>query len=331
MRMDGLGGAMKIENAQIEMANKHEGRLHVVEKRTDISQPVEARAQMAEEKVQLYQTEAEKADIDINSDAKMYILKLLVQKLTGEEVDWYDDTIGKDIADSEANINGVENVAEQAEQPTHVIVERLTHEQQSNSFKAGGQIQLESGEQITFAFKSVFAQSHTSYQRTIEDVNMKDPLIISFTNKAVELDKEHMNFDIDADGKADSVAHLKKGYGFLALDLNDNNKIDDGKELFGALSGNGFADLAKYDEDGNGFIDENDAVFESLKVWVKNKSEDKLVSLSEANIGAIALQNVDTPLNIREEGELKGVIRKSGFYLDEQGKPKLVQQIDYVV
>ncbi len=41
----------------------------------------------------------------------------------------------------------------------------------------------------------------------------------------------------------------------------DWNKINDGSELFGTSSGDGFKDLATYDEDENGWIDENDSIF----------------------------------------------------------------------
>ena len=48
------------------------------------------------------------------------------------------------------------------------------------------------------------------------------------------------------------AAHLVTG----ALDINEDGKINDGKELFGTASGNGFGDLAAYDQDNNGWIDE---------------------------------------------------------------------------
>ncbi|WP_125779719.1 hypothetical protein [Pseudoalteromonas rubra] len=327
---------MKIENAQVNMSNKHEGQTHVYEKRTEITPASTTQSDnpaLSDNGGQALQGEVAEVDssaneLDMQTSARLYILKLLVEKLSGSEVQWYDAVVGKDISQEE--MSEIVSAAEETP-PTEVLVERLMHESQSNVFKADGQIRLENGQQISFAFKSVFEQSHTSYERIIENVNMKDPLIISFTNRAVELDTERMDFDIDADGQSDNFAQLKKGYGYLALDLNQNNRIDDGKELFGALSGNGFADLAQYDDDGNGFIDENDAIFDSLKVWVKNKAQDQLVSLSDANIGAIALQNADTPMNIRTDGQLQGAIRKSGFYLDENGKPGLVQQVDYVV
>ena len=54
---------------------------------------------------------------------------------------------------------------------------------------------------------------------------------------------------------------LGSGSGFLALDKNGNGKIDDGSELFGTKSGDGFADLAEYDSDGNGWIDEKGRVY----------------------------------------------------------------------
>ena len=38
----------------------------------------------------------------------------------------------------------------------------------------------------------------------------------------------------------------------------------------GCLSGDGFQDLAGYDQDGNGWFDENDAVYDKLQVWSKD-------------------------------------------------------------
>ena len=43
--------------------------------------------------------------------------------------------------------------------------------------------------------------------------------------------------------------------------------------------GNGFSELAEYDSDGNGWIDENDEVYDQLKVWVKDENgKDTLLS-----------------------------------------------------
>lgn len=319
---------MKIQQSNVSIDNEHNSVFQSVEKRTEVTLDENPSPSLSPTPLQpSIERKTDSADIEIEDNAKTFILKLLVQKLVGKEIDWYEADDMNNIKDLEIETPNETTTSN----PTHVIIEKLNHESQTNAFSLKGNIKLENGQHIDFAFKLNFEQSHTRYQRTTEAIEMKDPLIISFTNKAVSLDKSSWEFDLDADGEKDEFAHLNKGYGYLALDLNSNGRIDDGTELFGALSGNGFNDLIQYDEDGNGFIDENDAVFENLKVWVKNAGEDKLLSLEEAGIGAIATHNVDTPFNLRNGDDLTGSIRKSGFYLDNQGNAGLMQQIDFVV
>ena len=60
------------------------------------------------------------------------------------------------------------------------------------------------------------------------------------------------------------------------MDRNGNGTIDDGSELFGNATptpyvsppANGFAALARYDDNGDGMIDRTDAVWRSLLLWV---------------------------------------------------------------
>jgi hypothetical protein len=274
--------------------------------------------------------ENKEEDNQLKQGTQLFILKLLIQKLAKREIEWFEaDSITQQA--KTPNIASPNSAEDPAQAPELVEITRYSAEQQSNALTMQGAITLESGQEINFAFKLAFEQTHVTYQRSVETVNMKDPLVISFTNKPVELTADKFNFDINGDGEQNTISHLAKGYGYLALDLNKNQQIDSGSELFGALSGNGFAELAQYDKDGNGFIDENDDIFSSLKVWVKNQEQDKLVSLDEANIGAIALDNVNTPFNLRAQGELQGAIRQSSFYLDNDGKAGLIQQVDFVV
>ena len=55
------------------------------------------------------------------------------------------------------------------------------------------------------------------------------------------------------------------------LDLNNDDIITNGNELFGPRTGNGFTELSVYDEDGNNWIDEKDLVYVITgKKWGQN-------------------------------------------------------------
>jgi hypothetical protein len=79
-----------------------------------------------------------------------------------------------------------------------------------------------------------------------------------------------------------------------------DGKINSGAELFGAGSGDGFADLAAHDTDGNGWIDESDAVYDQLRVWAPDgPGGGALSSLKEKGVGAISAGHVATPFELR--------------------------------
>ncbi len=65
----------------------------------------------------------------------------------------------------------------------------------------------------------------------------------------LSLVKKKFEFDLDFDGDPEQISYVGSGSGFLALDLNDNNQIDAGNELFGPETGHGFSELAQYDVD----------------------------------------------------------------------------------
>lgn len=104
------------------------------------------------------------------------------------------------------------------------------------------------------------------------EVSVKtDPLMINLDANIGSVSDQKFFFDLDSDGKEEQISFAGKGSGFLALDKNGDGKINDGSELFGTSSGDGFKDLAEYDEDKNGWIDENDSIFSKLKVWTKDE------------------------------------------------------------
>lgn len=212
----------------------------------------------------------------------------------------------------------------------------MTYEEsQVTSFQATGNVKTEDGREFNInlnikmssTFVSTYNESvsYMSYQLT-------DPLVINLTDMPAELTDATYYFDIDSDGEKEELAGLSGNSGFLALDKNNDGIINDGSELFGTKSGDGFKDLSEYDSDHNGWIDENDAVFEMLKIWVKDsEGNDILFSLKDKNVGAIYLGNADTEFSINNTNhDTLGVIRKTGVFLYETGETGTVQHVDLV-
>ncbi|MDL2220840.1 hypothetical protein LJC55_04150, partial [Eubacteriales bacterium OttesenSCG-928-N14] len=141
---------------------------------------------------------------------------------------------------------------------------------------------------------------------------------------------ETFEFDLDFDGSMDSINFAGQGSGFLALDKNGDGKINDGSELFGPSTGSGFSELRNYDHDANGWIDENDDIFNNLLVWSKDKDgNDQLFKLKDLGIGAIYLGDVDTEFSFKGEGnQTQGVMRSTSFFLKESGGAGTVHHVD---
>lgn len=176
--------------------------------------------------------------------------------------------------------------------------ETFFEETESTSFSTVGTVRTADGREINFNVNVGMSREFQEYYRDdleLASFTMCDPLVINLDTDVAQLQDQTFYFDIDADGKPDEVSQLGAGSGYLALDKNGDGSVNDGSELFGTASGNGFADLAKYDEDGNGWIDENDAVWEKLKIWAKDQNgNDVLYRLADKGVGAICLQNAST-------------------------------------
>lgn len=162
-----------------------------------------------------------------------------------------------------------------------------------------------------------------------EAAKLIDPLIINLEG-SLTFSHRSTDFDLDSDGNKEQFRQLGHGSYFLALDLNGDGKINDGSELFGTQSGNGFADLRHYDDDGNGLIDKGDRIFQSLRLFRTNTQT--LTSLDEKQILAIGLTAADTPFRFTDsKGNALAQLRQSSFYLAEGGRQGTVQHIDLAV
>lgn len=157
-----------------------------------------------------------------------------------------------------------------------------------------------------------------------------DPLVINFDSAGVSLSKTSFAFDLNVDGRQEQISFVGQGSGFLVLDENANGRIDDGSEMFGARTGEGFAELAQHDLDNNLWIDESDPVFSQLQIWHTNSAGEKaLMSLSEAGVGAIYLGYEQSQFRLTDElNNSLGEVKRSGIFLTEEGKVSSVQEVD---
>ncbi|MDE7300501.1 MAG: hypothetical protein K2N94_17035 [Lachnospiraceae bacterium] len=216
-------------------------------------------------------------------------------------------------------------------------VRHFYEEKESTSFYSSGTVITADGRQIEFDLEALMSRSFTENTEVQIDygaAQLMDPLVISLDGGTAKVSDQKLLFDIDCDGELDNISLLAQGCGFLALDRNGDGEINDGSELFGAGTGNGFAELAVFDMDGNGWIDENDEIFNRLRIWTKDESgNDKLVALGVAGVGAIYLGSASTQFSLNSEADntTNAVVRSSGIFLHEDGTAGMVQQIDLAV
>lgn len=156
-----------------------------------------------------------------------------------------------------------------------------------------------------------------NYDRAGKAQPPRDPLIIDLGESGIELRSlEHgVNFDLDNNGFAEKTAWIGTEDGFLALDRNGNGNIDNGGELFGdqvilkdgSKSASGFEALAELDDNSDGIIDNNDAAFSNLRVWIdanhNGKSEsNELKTLNETGVVSISLEHSEVSIVDEETG-----------------------------
>ena len=293
-------------------------------------------------------------------DLEIRLLKRMLELLNGKRSvadlrsmeqfhafrDWQSKIMGKCLDDQVAfSVNGVKqntlNLASSVNPSRVQVWEKITAtsgthlEYENTAFKSTGAVQTSDGRTLNFNVEVTLGRSLSQKIDTLSEETytrvLTDPLVINMDTNATSISDQKFLFDIDSDGKEDEISFVGKGSGFLALDKNDDGKINDGSELFGTKSGDGFKDLASYDEDKNGWIDENDSVYSKLKVWTKDENgNDKLLNLKEADVGAIYLGNLDTEFSYKDmDGNTDAVLRKTGIYLKEStGAAATVAHVD---
>ena len=263
----------------------------------------------------------------IKTECIIYLLRLLFGRETDDDID------GKNFRDSLRDSTN-DNTSTVSLKSTKNYEAHYFAETEELSYSTKGTVVTADGRELDFNLSFEMSRSFEEYyekEHTFNIGRLCDPLVINLDTDIAGVSDQKFLFDIDNDGVKDNISMLDKGSGFLALDRNGDGEINDGSELFGTKSGNGFRDLAAYDSDGNGWIDEADPIWDKLLIYSMNEDgSSSLYGLSEKGVGAVYLGNVSTnySLNNIMTNNVNAVIRKTGMFLYENGQAGTVQHLD---
>lgn len=238
-----------------------------------------------------------------------------------------------DITDTRLDA-GIVGVADTAR--VDIAHQRIYTEEEKLNVGSLGVITTADGREISFMLELEMERSfklEESFKEERVSRSLIDPLVINLHGGAAGLTNSSFSFDLNADGSKEDISFVSQGSGFLALDINNDGKINDGSELFGTQGQDGFSHLAEHDTDNNRWIDENDEIFSKLKVWSRDaEGNDQLVSLKEAGVGAIYLGSTSSSFDLTDDqNNLLGQVKRSGVFLMEDGAVSSIQELDIAV
>ena len=138
-----------------------------------------------------------------------------------------------------------------------------------------------------------FMKSYVDMQKAQAEQNRRiDPLVFDLDGDGittVSLEESNAFFDLDNNGFAEKTSWIGAKEGLLAYDKNGDGIINGGNELFGdrtlmkdskTLASSGFTALAEYDNNKDGKIDSNDAIYTLLRIW-QDSDGDGIASAGE--------------------------------------------------
>lgn len=289
------------------------------------------------------------------NDPNLSLLIRLIETLTGRPVRLFDASQLTSPSNGDAPAQATAATATAEPDPGFSLdyqFRATRSEYERTTVSAQGEVLTADGARVRFSLQ---LSMERAYSETVElrlqagaAAQRKDPLVINFDGRAAQLSDQRFEFDLDADGRTEALPMLRSGSGFLALDRNGDGRINDGRELFGAQTGDGFRELLAFDSDGNGWIDSGDTIFGQLRVWMpdptapetgdrsdeaqEHRSGGQLLTLEEAGIAAISLRPISSAFDLRGANNSDlGQVRSTGLYLSTALTPGTVQQIDLSV
>lgn len=320
---------MKITESAVQLSARHTGVFrHTKEERLTVRvQPQQQPGRKDDIELSDKARAARENEEDAALDPAMRVAKELLERITGKKIRL-------------ASSKDFERSAEEADRNRRPAVQmeytarETLYDAEATTMEARGLVKTADGRELSFTLSMSMAREFISETSvSVRTGTATDPLVINYAGNAADLTDQTFRFDLDADGDEEHLHSLRSGSGFLALDRNGDGRINDGSELFGPRSGNGFDDLRAYDADGNSWIDENDAIFDELRIWARDHAgRDTLHTLRQHDIGALFLGSTATPFSIRDmNNSTLGEVASSGVFLREDGTAGTIQQVNLVI
>lgn len=271
---------------------------------------------------------------DTQTETKLRLIEALMYQMTGKRIKLQAQTVSLgsssvQMQQPDAKLNMI-----QERDSWGLIYEyqETMAENESIQYNSGGTVTTSDGK--TLLFSTEFSMARSFYEQNRVNIRlgnavMVDPLMMVMRGGKPTLSRDKVSFDLDSDGSAEEIVFAADGSGFLALDRNGDGIINDGTELFGPLSGDGFKELRVFDMDRNDWIDESDEVFSRLSLLsLSDNGEKTLVKLADVGVGAIYLDEISTPFEFKEEADTFGAMRSSSVFLREDGSAGTIHHVD---
>ena len=294
------------------------------------------------------QGEIEQVTYERPQEIKLQLMILVLESFLGRALDISDFSFNSDKQhSSKEKVNGtlssindifsapsaeLINIDGQSFQQGDLLsVEQWRSHEQHLNYQVQGVFNV-NDQELSLDYNFALSSEHVSYSKIeMSAAALKDPIIVQFGSQGLGNIKGQKEFAINQDNTLDSLPIFSGDVGYLVYDKNQNQQADDGSELFGPKTGQGFAELAQLDSNNNGFIDVGDQQFEQLYLWQPSDDNqtEQWLSLKEANIQAISLSAISTSFDFYDQqGKVQAQLRQSSFAISEDGFGRGVHQID---
>jgi len=126
-----------------------------------------------------------------------------------------------------------------------------------------------------------------------DDIAYIDPVTLDTDNDGIRMSSSGVNFDLNADGTAESLPWAAPTDPLLVMDVNGDGKINNGRELVEITDTGAPINLLSLDSNGDKVLDGKDVAFSNLEIW-SDRNQDGYASIEERqSLGDIGIVSID--------------------------------------